>query len=143
MLSTTASSRDVARGAIGVIRGYFDVRRLAGRVHEDFFRRDFEPADAVGSRIAEGHALRDPVEDRLVVIGADVEAQSAAVRHLLCRLGEHQAAAGIGAIEAAAGEIVEQRLVVELRIVAAQRELEPVLPLGRAVARCPKCSPPY
>ncbi len=56
------------------------------------------------------------------------------MRHLLRGLGEHQAAAGIGAIEAAAGEIVEQRFVVELRIVAAQRELESVLAFRRAVA---------
>ena len=57
------------------------------------------------------------------------------MRDLLRRLGEHQAAAGIGAVEAAARQIVEQRFVIELRIVAAQRKLEAILSLGRAVTR--------
>ena len=56
------------------------------------------------------------------------------MRHFLGRLGEHQAAPGIGAIEAAAREIVKQGLVIELGIVAAEGELEAVLALGRAVA---------
>src|SRR4029078_13583492 len=49
--------------------------------------------------------------------------------------GEHQALAGIGAVEAASRQVVEQRFVVELRIVSAQGELEAVLPLGGAMAR--------
>ncbi len=79
------------------------------------FGSHLDAVDGVLRRIAERHALRDPVVDGLVVIGAGLEAQSAAVRDLLRRLGQHQAAARVGAIEAAAGEIVEQRLVIELR----------------------------
>ena len=69
--------------------------------------------------LVELHALGDPVIDRFVVVAADFETQSAAVWHLLSRLGEHQTARRIGTIEAAAGEIVEQGFVVELRVVAA------------------------
>ena len=129
---------DVAGAAIGVDRRDFDGRGLAGRFHEDLLRLDLQPPDAVFGGIAEGDALRDPVIDGLVVLRVRFEAKTAAVRDLLRRFGEHQAARRLGAIEAAAGEIVEQRFVIELRIVAAQRELETVLPLGRAVAgaRC-------
>ncbi len=42
---------------------------------------------------------------------------------------------GSDAIEAASGKIVQQRLIIELGIVAAQRELESVLAFRRAVAR--------
>ena len=54
--------------------------------------------------------------------------------HLLGGLGEQEAAAGIGAIEPAAGEVVEQRFVVELRVVAAEGKFEAVLAFGGAVA---------
>jgi len=57
------------------------------------------------------------------------------VGHLLRRLSEHEAARRVGTIEAAARQIVQQRLVIELRIVAAQRELEPVLALGGSMTR--------
>ncbi len=57
------------------------------------------------------------------------------MRHFLGGLGEHEAAPRVGAIEPPAREIVEQGFVVELRIVAAQGELEAVLALGRAVTR--------
>ena len=42
-------------------------------------------------------------------------------------------AARIGAVETASGEIIEQGFVIELRVVTAQRKLEPVLTFGRAV----------
>ena len=74
------------------------------------------------------------MQQRVVVVRARLDAQPAAVRHLLRGLGEHQAACRIGAIEAAAGQIVEQRFVIELGIIPAKRELESVLPLRRAVA---------
>ena len=103
-------------------------------VHEDLAGVDLQPLDAVGRRVAVGHAAGDPVEDQVVVARAVVEPQAALVRDLHRRLGEHQRARGLGAVEAAAGHVVEERLVVELRVVAAERELEAVLALGRAVA---------
>ena len=42
-------------------------------------------------------------------------------------------AGGLGAIEAATGEVIEQRLVIELGVVAAQGKLEAVLAFGSAV----------
>ena len=62
------------------------------------------------------------------------------MRDLLRRLGQHQAPAGIGAVEAAARQIVEQRFVIELRIVSAQGELEAVLSLGRAMTGAGRAS---
>src|SRR5260370_6728182 len=51
----------------------------------------------------------------------------------LCGLCEHEAASRVGAVEAAAREIVEQGFVIELGIVAAEREFEAVLALGSTV----------
>src|ERR1039457_2898284 len=70
---------------------------------------------------------------RSVIAGANLESQAAAVRHLLRWLGQHQAARRVGTIETAAGQIVEESFVVELRVVAAKRELKAILALGCAV----------
>ncbi len=126
---------DIARTAVRIDRGHLDGRRFAGRLHEDFLGLDFQAADGIGGGIAERDALRDPVVNGLVISAADVEAQAAAMRHFLGWLSEHEAASRVGAIEPPAREIVEQGLVIELRIVAAQGELEAVLALGRAVTR--------
>src|SRR5207247_979536 len=77
---------------------------------------------------------RDPVEDGFVIAGSDFESQSAAMRYLLGGLGKHQAAGRVGAVEAAAGEVVEERFVVKLGVVAAQREFETIFTLGGSVA---------
>ena len=124
----------VAAAAVTVVGD--DDRLLAHSrpVHEDLAGVDLKPLDAVGRRVAVGHAAGDPVEDLVVVARAVVEPQAALVGHLHRRLGEHQRARGLGAVEAPAGHVVQQRLVVELRVVAAQRQLEAVLALGRAVA---------
>ena len=63
-----------------------------------------------------------------------VDPQAALVRDLHRRLGEHQRTGGLGAVEAPSRHVVEQGLVVELGVVAAQRELEAVLALGGAMA---------
>ena len=124
----------VAAAAVAVVGD--DDRLLAHSrpAHEDVAGMDLKPLDTVGRRVAVGHAAGDPVEDLVVVARSVVEPQAALVGHLHRRLGEHQRARGLGAVEAPAGHVVEQRLVVELRIVAAQRQLEAVLALGRAVA---------
>ena len=124
----------VAAAAVAVVGD--DDRLLAHSrpVHEDLAGMDLKPLDAVGRRVAVGNAAGDPVEDLVVVARAVVEPQAALVGDLHRRLGEHQRARGLGAVEAPAGHVVQQRLVVELRVVAAQRQLEAVLALGGAVA---------
>ena len=49
------------------------------------------------------------------------------------RLLQHQGIVDIHPVEPASAEIVDQRLVVDLGIVSAQRQLEAILALGRAV----------
>ena len=92
----------VAAAAVAVVGD--DDRLLAHSrpVHEDVAGMDLEPLDAVGRRVAVGNAAGDPVEDLVVVARAVVEPQAALVGHLHRRLGEHQRARGLGAVEAAA-----------------------------------------
>ena len=71
---------------------------------------------------------------QLVIGLARLRQDAADVRHAAGRLEQHQAAFRGGAVEAPAVEVVGQGAVVEQRIVAAQRQLEAVLALGRAVA---------
>jgi hypothetical protein len=56
------------------------------------------------------------------------------VRHAAGRLEQHQALLRCRPVEAPALQVVGQRLVVEERVVAAQRQLETILPLLRPVA---------
>ena len=124
----------IAGGAVTVRGLHMDWCDHAGLLHEDLFRLDLQAGHQIRGGIAERDALRDPVVDGFVVARAGLETHPAAVRRLLGGLGQHEAARRFGAVEAAAGEIVKQRFVVEARVIAAQRQLEPVLAFGRAVA---------
>jgi hypothetical protein len=121
--------------SIAEFRADLDLRTFPRLRHAHFGGLNFERGNRVLRGIAIGNALRDPTFDDFVVSRILLEAQAAAMGYLLRGLSQHQAARRFGAIEPAAGEIVEQGLVVELRVVAAQRQLESVLAFGRAVAR--------
>jgi hypothetical protein len=125
----------VAGEPVAEARDHFDAGFLARAWHRDLVRHNFKGGDVVLGGIPERNALRNPVENRFVVRRVGVESQSATMRYLLSRLGEHQAARWIRPIEPASGQIVKQSLVIELRIVSSERKLEPVLPLRRAMAR--------
>ena len=125
---------DVPETAVLIFSQHDHALLPAGRGQEDLFRKNLQPPDTIRRLFAEGHSVGDPLEEGVVVGGVRLQPQAAPMGHLLGGLGQHQAAGRIGAIEAAARHVVEERLVVEAGIVAPQRELEAVLPLGRAVA---------
>ena len=52
---------------------------------------------------------------------------------LLGGLGEHETVGRLGAVEATTGKVIEQRLEIKLRVIAAQGEFEAVLAFGSAV----------
>ena len=55
------------------------------------------------------------------------------MRNALSGLEEHEALGGIGPVEAPAGEVIHQRRVIKLRVVAAERQAKAVFPLGGAM----------
>ena len=59
------------------------------------------------------------------------------------RLQQDQAGGGIGERHAPPDGLPRQRVVIDVRIVAAQRQLEAVLAGQRAVARALSCSPSW
>ena len=124
----------VATAAVAVVGDDDGLLPHRGPVHEDLAGVDLEPLDPVQAGVAIGDAGGDPVEHQVVVARAVDDPLAALVRDLHGRFGEHQGAGGLGAVEAPSRHVVEQGLVVELGVVAAQRELEAVLALGGAVA---------
>ena len=127
-------ARDVPSGAVGVVGDHDDLLGESRFGHQDVRRRHLEALDLGRFGVAEGHAFGKPRQDRPVILGIGVKTHAAAVGHLGGRLQQDEAASRIGAIETAAGDVVDQAVVVKLRIIAAQRQLEAVLPLGGAVA---------
>ena len=96
-------------------------------------RQHLDAGDPVFGGVTIGDTLGDPVKDGLVIRGAWFETQPATVGDLLGWLGEHEALPWVRAIEAATAEVVEEGLVVEFRVIAAEREFETVLAFSRAV----------
>ena len=125
--------RDIPNRAVQIVGHHADLLFQPRLRHFHGRRLHLDALHLVFRGVAERHALRNPVENGLIILRARLDAQPAPVRHFLGGLGEHQAAARIGPVEAASGKIVEQRLVVEFRVVTAQRELEAVLAFGRSV----------
>src|ERR1700677_3807727 len=80
------------------------------------------------------HALREPSSNHLVFRRADIEAPPAAVWNRERWFQQHQASGRFDWIGTPAKRLVSERVIVRTRIVAAQRELEAILPRSRAMA---------
>src|SRR5206468_2462677 len=78
--------------------------------------RDVERGDGAAAPLPAG-ALGDPVPQQPVGPRPPGEAAAAAVRHLAGALEQDKAAAGVGAVDAAALEVPGQRQVVLLRVI--------------------------
>ena len=133
-------ARDIAHLIVLISDDNLERCCLARLRHQNFRRFGAQLHHGVFRRITVGNPLRNPVEDRLVIVGILRKSLAAAVRDFLRRFCEHQALAGIGAVEAPARQVVEQRFVIELRIVSAQRKLEAVLSLRRTVTGAGRAS---
>jgi hypothetical protein len=83
---------------------------------------------------AVGHAGGDPPADDPVLVAAGVHLPAAAVRDRADGLLQKQRGVGGGGQEPPAAGLLHQRLVVEFRLEAQQRQAEAVLPAGLAVA---------
>ena len=84
-------------------------------------------------RVARGAGL-EPADEQLVVLAARLEPLAAGVRHLAGRLVHEQAVVGGGQVDPPAAHLAGDAEVVALRVVAEQRQPEPVLAGGRPVA---------
>ena len=86
-------------------------------------------------------AVLDPREQRLVFGRADFQPRTAAVRDPTGRLGEKQAVFGRELRKPALAGVTGQRQEVAVRVIAENREMEPVLTGSpcRGSRRC--CSP--
>src|SRR6202030_3195431 len=81
--------RDVLDGAVGVVGGDGELLLAVAR-HHAMLRVDGDPRDYRIALLAEGHAGSDPAADEAILVGADLDALAAAVRHLAGRLGQQQ-----------------------------------------------------
>jgi hypothetical protein len=100
---------------VNLLRQHFDLRR-AGRQ-----RLVLRP-------------LRNPLPDDLVILRVPVEDLAPFVRDRTDGLQQHQTLVRLDAVEPAAPQVVDQRVVIGIRIVAAEGEFESLFALGRAVA---------
>ena len=123
----------VAHAAVGVGGQHAELLLHLRQRDDRRGRLNLDLRDARGGAI-ELRPLRDPALEQFVVRLARLDQHAADVRHRAARLEQHQALLGHRPIEAPGGEVVGQRTMIEQRIVAAERELEAVLALGRAVA---------
>ena len=124
----------VAGGRVGI--GCHDPHLLcvADCVDHGVFGENVDLRHAGGQKIQFG-ACGNPAAQRAVVGRVGLEHTPALVRHVGRRLEQHQAVAGRGRIDPPRGKVVGECAMIEDRIVAAERELEAVLALGRTVAR--------
>src|SRR5207248_9564920 len=96
-------------------------------------RQHLELLDARICRLRGWHSRGDPTRDHLVLRGTDLESLAAAVRNGHCRFEQDQTSGGFEQFRAPAQSLARQRVVIRLRIVSAQRELEAVLTRCRSV----------
>jgi hypothetical protein len=123
----------VAHLAVGVRGQHADLLPQADLLDDRVGRCQLDLGDP-GSVGLEHRAVGDPATEGLIVGLARMHDLSADVGHGGRRLEQHHAVIGRGHVDPAGGLVVGQGTDVEDRVVAAERELEPVLALRRAVA---------
>src|SRR5205823_6462870 len=101
---------------------------------EPLLGKDSDLRDDRIARAADGNVGGDPAADELVLIGIKFHAFAAGVSDAAARLEKQQAVFRRGEEDAPAARLLHQRLIIELRHEAEQREREAVLPARLAVA---------
>ena len=109
---------DIAERTVRVVGRHQNVLFHARPSHEDFLRQDFEFYDGVFTGIAELGAFGNPAQDCLVVTRARFDLKTAFVRDRLRRLGQHQTLLGGRPVDATPRDFVQQRVVIEFRVIA-------------------------
>ena len=104
------------------------------QIELDLLRKDLDSGGPVGGDLLEVGALGDPLPQGLVVARARHQCLPSLVGNVCQGLLQHEGFIDMDAVETSSAQVVDQRLVVVLRIVAAERELEAVLPFGRTMA---------
>ena len=126
-------ARDILGVAVREVRA--DQERLLGADGQPRGRgKHFEARHRRIALRRRRRAGRDPVGNHVILGRARREALAAAVRDGQRRLQQHQAGRRIDLVDAPRARLPRQRQVVELGVVAPQRQLEPVLSGRRAVA---------
>jgi hypothetical protein len=124
----------VAVGAVAVLRPHHDPLGLALRREHRLLREHLDADRPRGVGRVLRRAGLQPPDQQQVVLAARLDPLAAGVRHLARCLVHHQAVFGGGEVHAAAAHLPGDAEVVAVRVVPEQREHEPVLPGGRAVA---------
>ncbi len=122
----------VAGAAVAVLGVYGHLLLHTGQRQDRVLREDVNAGDARAVAV-ELHAAGDPAAEGLVIGVAGLDQHAALVGHAAGRLEQHQAAVRSGSVEPATAQVVGERLVIEERVVAAQRQAEAVLALLGAV----------
>ena len=125
---------DVARGAVG-IGGHDQELLLPPReIDLHFFRQDANlTRPGARGRLVAG-AFGDPLPKQLVIGRTGTDRLASLMRHLGQGLEEHERFLDAHRVDAPAAEIIHQRLIIVLGVVAAEGQLEAILAFGRAMA---------
>ena len=123
----------VANASVGVVRQHQHMLRTSGQIEFDLRRQDFNRQRAALGGVLEFRSLRDPFAQKMVFARTGLERLPALVRDLRRWFQQHQTLLGFHAIETAPRQIVDESLIIELRVVTAQGKSEPVLALRRSV----------
>ena len=126
--------RDVAPAAVVESHPGGELNAVAVRFQDRRGGRHLEPRHrplpGAGARQAGG----DPVPQNPVLPAVRIEALAPLVGQLVAALGEDQAARGLEQVDPPAGDVAAERGVVEVGILAAQRQLEAAFAGGVAMA---------
>ena len=123
----------IAHRAIAVMSQHEHLLLLAWQVQGHFGRDDFQLLGAPDLSLLGFYSFDNPLAQQLILLGARLDRLAAFVRHFARGLEQHQALIDRDSIETATGQIVHQRLIIEVRIIPAQRQFESVLAFGRAM----------
>src|SRR5262249_13389967 len=126
-----AKQRDVFLRVVGEGGDDAELALLAGLLEGVLRRIDADLADLAAALVAR-HAVGDPAAEQVILPRALAEAAESAVFDLAGGLEQDQAVVGIAGIDAAALHVAGQGGVVELGVVAEQRQAETALALERS-----------
>ena len=126
--------RSVARRPVGEPRRHAEPHRLLRSDQDAVARRDLQTLERRRGRRIGRHAPRDPITQHAIRLGVNVEATAPFVRDLAGRLEQHQAPVRIEPIDPAPQPIAREHKAVEVRVLAAQRQLEAALAVEIPVA---------
>ena len=128
------ATRDVRVGSIRVVRAHREWQPRADAGQRRVLRHHFDRHDCGRRRAIIGSALLDPLDDASVVGIANLHALAALMRDRRRGLLQQEALLWHMQIDAATAQLARDGAMVAIRVVAKQREQEPVLAHRRAVA---------